>query len=265
MVFGHGWWISEGQKMSKSLGNFIDLERMRAYAGRYGLDALRWYLVTQGPLSGSDADFSHAKFVEVYNADLANGIGNCASRVGNMIDKYFGGKTPDAQGVLTFEGSNGDAHSAFNWPNIVGAGKKSALAASERLELGHLVGAGAQLVREVDRYINVRTPFKLAKTVETNPKAKDELAAILYQCAEALRIASLFLSPAMPGKMGQLWAAWGCAPAAGVPLEELAVFGGTHALKPGQAVGKGEALFMRADPAEPAPGATPAPAAPSGR
>jgi len=246
-VFGHGWWISEGQKMSKSLGNFIDLEKLKAYAGRYSLDALRWYLATQGPLSGADADFSHAKFVEVYNADLANGIGNCASRVGNMIEKYFGGKVPDPKGVKENAGSD--------WPAICARLVERAGVAIGSLDLAGALGAATELVRTVDGYINVTAPFKLAKTVDADAtgRAREQLAAILYHCAEAVRVASLLFAPAMPGKMGQLWRTWNCEPPTGVPLSELAVFGGPHSLKPGQSIAKGEALFMRADPAEAAP------------
>jgi len=79
------------------------------------------------------------------------------------------------------------------------------------------------------------------------------LATILYSCAETLRISSLLMSPAMPTKMGELWSTWNCAPADGVPLEELARFGGAHALKKGQKITKGEVLFMRADPKQEAP------------
>jgi methionyl-tRNA synthetase len=241
LVFGHGWWISEGQKMSKSLGNFIDLERLKAYAARYSLDALRWHLATQGPLSGSDADFSHAKFVEVYNADLANGIGNCASRVSNMIGKYFDGRVPQAV--------------AGGSPVAEACAK--AAAASVKLagefDLGGALLQGIEVVRAVDGYINATEPFKLAKRIEAEPALKSQLATILCNCAEGVRIASLFLSPAMPAKMADLWTRWNCTPAAGVPLSELAAFGGPHSLKPGTGVEKGEALFMRADAAEAAP------------
>ena len=90
-LYAHSFWISEGQKMSKTLGNFIDLEKLDQYIDEFGLDALRYYLATQGPMGASDADFAHAKFVEVYNADLANTFGNSCSRVANMIGKYFSG------------------------------------------------------------------------------------------------------------------------------------------------------------------------------
>ena len=108
-------------------------------------------------------------------------------------------------------------------------------------------------MREVDQYINITAPFKLAKTIEADPGAKAILADILYTCAEAIRIASLLLSPALPAKTAQLWASWHCTPAPGAPLARLAEFGGEHGFRGGSKVTKGEILFMRADPAAPAP------------
>jgi len=248
-VYAHSYWVREGRKMSKSLGNFVTIEVMRAYAGKYSIDALRWYLLTQGPLSNTDSDFSHGKFVEVYNADLANGIGNCASRVGNMIDKYFGGAVPDCGAGLQGE----PAASDYNWPAIAA---HSAQAAQARLRAFDLAGAlheGIELIRRVDGYINVTAPFKLAKTLEAQPENRAVLGRILYNCAEAVRIASLLLAPALVTKVPGLWAAWSCAPAPGVPLSKLAEFGGEHGLRAGQRVGKGEILFMRADVAEAPP------------
>jgi methionyl-tRNA synthetase len=240
-VFGHGWWISEGQKMSKTLGNFIDLDHLKAYAARYSLDALRWYLATQGPLSGSDADFSHAKFVEVYNADLANGIGNSASRVGNMIARYFGGTIPEPP-------SRDEA-----WAGRIAAHVGEFSRALAAFELDAAPRAGIALVATVDSYINETAPFKLAKRLEAEPGLKPQLAAILYNCAEALRIASVLLSPVMPRKMGELWSRWGWSFPPGRPLDEVCVFGSALGLRPGTAIEKGDALFMRADPTEPAP------------
>lgn len=257
-VFGHGWWVADGQKMSKSLGNFVDLERLKAYAARYGLDALRWYLATQGPLSGSDADFSHAKFVEVYNADLANGIGNCASRVATLIAKNFDGKVPDPGDILV--------HAGHDWPTITrnavhgeaAAVGDSIAALVGRLDLGTALSAGINLVRTVDGYLSATTPWKLAKAVGAPddvgvPSRRDLLAAILYHCAEAIRVASVLLSPAMPGSMERLWERWDCAPLVGATLAELSEWRGDHSLRPGQPLAAGEPLFMRADPAEPPP------------
>ena len=95
--------------------------------------------------------------------------------------------------------------------------------------------------------------MRVLSAIETEPGTKAQLAGILYNCAEALRIASLLLTPAMPDKMADLQRRWSCTPTPGVPLSDLARFAGPHALKPGSPIEKGEALFMRADPAEPAP------------
>lgn len=269
-IFGHGWWISEGQKMSKSLGNFIDLERLKAYADRYGLDALRYFLATQGPMSGADADFSHAKFVEVYNADLANGLGNCASRVGNMIEKYFAGRVPappesakfiqppaaGLPGAVQVGHSEvaGSLEAVYDWPHECTRFARQARANLERLDLGSALLEGIALVGRVDAFINVTQPFKLAKRLDEETGARERLGGILYCCAEAVRVASLLLWPAMPAKVEQLWRTWNCTPPEGVPLAKLAEFGGQHALKPGGAIAKGEALFMRADVKDGAPG-----------
>ncbi len=245
-VYSHAYWVREGRKMSKSLKNFIEIEQLEAYANKFSLDAVRWYLLTQGPLNATDADFSHGKFVEVYNADLANGIGNCTSRVANMVEKYFGTLPANTNAA-------GTPGSEFNWQAITSAASTKATNAYAQHDLATGLSAGLDLVRSVDQYINVTAPFKLAKTVEQNPAAKDQLAAILYNCAEALRIASVLLSPAMPQKMAQVWQSWNCTPLAGASLAELCEFGGKFALKPGQTIAKGEVLFMRADTAEAAP------------
>jgi methionyl-tRNA synthetase len=242
-VYAHAYWVSEGRKMSKSLGNFIDLERLNAYVRTFGVDALRWYLVTQGPQDSTDADFAHGRFVETYNAELANGIGNASSRVGNMIDKYFGGKVPDAKGVTVLEGLG-----EYDWPSITATAVRSAISKAEVLDLAGASFEGINLVRKVDAYINATEPFKLAKKIEAEPGLRDRLAAVLYHCAEALRVASVLLSPAMPGKMEQLQRTWNCVPGQGVNLAALCDWHGPHALQPGEGLTKGEVLFMRADP-----------------
>ncbi|MBL8842097.1 MAG: methionine--tRNA ligase [Planctomycetes bacterium] len=250
-IWSHGWWLSEGRKMSKSLGNFIAIEQLDAYARRYSLDALRWYLLTQGPLGANDADFVHAKFVEVFNADLANGIGNCTSRVGNMIGKYFEGKLPlDAAAAAKESRVPG-----YDWPALVAAAVAKAAAAHAAHDLPGALAPAGELVKAVDGYINVTQPFKVAKLAPTDPAKRAELAAILANCAEALRVAALLLSPAMPSKMAQVLREWSSTPPAGVPLAELARLDGPHSLRAGTAIAKGEILFLRADPAEAAPSA----------
>lgn len=258
LIYAHSHYTRDGKKMSKSLGNFISLEVMQAYMAwapnkegiPLGPDTLRWYLLTQGPLGATDADFSHAKFVEVYNADLANGIGNCASRVGNMIDKYFGGHVPDHQGVLRHEVTDSDGvHHVFDWPGFTQSCRDSAAAAVARCDVGAALEHALALVRQVDLYINATRPFSLAKQVDKGEASREGLGQILYHCAEALRVASVLLSPALPRKMGGLHAAWSCTPARGAGFAAVTTFAGAHALKPGQRLGKGEILFMRADAA----------------
>lgn len=241
-VYAHSYWVREGVKMSKSLGNFVTLEVLRAYADRYSLDAVRWYLLTQGPLGATDADFSHAKFIEVYNADLANGIGNCASRVANMIARYFDGKAPERSPTpISDVGTVAQDLAA------------EALRCHGRFDLEGGLNRAILLIARIDLYINETQPFKLAKRVEAEPELKATLGHILYDCAEAIRVAALLLLPAMPQKMADLLARWGCPPPAGAAFADLAQFAGPYGLNPGTPIEKGEALFMRADPAEPPP------------
>jgi len=254
-VYAHAYFVAEGRKMSKSLGNFIEIDRLRAYGARHSADAVRWYMATQGPLGASDADFSHAGFVEVYNAELANGLGNCLSRVLNMIGRYFGGAMP--------EPTDATVHGGVDWPALVG---EHVRVAHERMEAMDLHGAGHQalaLVAAVDGYINQTEPFRMAKTL-TGPEDSrwGELGLILYNCAEALRIASALLLPFMPSKAADALAALGCGAPAHGGLDDFCVWRGGHALAPGRPIAPGEGLFMRADPDEPAPLAPAAPPPP---
>ncbi len=269
-VYAHAYWISEGRKMSKSLGNFIEIDRLEAYAEAYSLDALRWFLTTQGPLGATDADFAHARFVEVYNADLANGIGNAASRVGNMIVKYFDGIVPDAEGETGFTTETTEGHGEeYRWDRIATELVNRAVASCSDVRLDDSLRAGLELSNKVDAFIAATRPFSIAKEIDKGThedpgRGRRSLETILYQSAEALRIASLLLWPAMPGKMAELWRNWGCSPLRDpvdpdsgfrAPLSELAAWAHPEwGLKPGSVVTKGEPLFMRADPKAPAPG-----------
>ena len=278
-IYAHAYFIAEGKKMSKSLGNFIEIDQLRAYARRYHLDALRWFLATQGPIGATDADFAYARFIDVFNADLANGIGNATSRVSNMIEKYFDSTiTRDCDGRFGFEGGKAlqlalQARAntgkpaqgpirTFDFPALTTAAVTAAANALDTIDLQTALAQGTALVRAVDDFISYSTPFTLAKQLDTIEHADKALATILYSCGEALRIASLLLYPAMPEKMADLWRRWNCNHLTNpedcnspfvAPLDQLAQWNGPHSLKIGQSITKGEALFMRADPAEPAP------------
>lgn len=235
-VYSHSFWISEGQKMSKTLGNFIDLEKIDEYVATYSLDALRYFLIKEGPLGATDSDFSQSQFHETYNTDLVNTIGNCASRVSAMIGKYFDGKLPEArEGFPTTGPVQKDWH-RFAKDLFEVCDEKMA-----QFQLNVSVGYMIAKIREIDAYINMTEPFKLAK----DASKRDDLAAILYQCAEALRIASLYLWPVCPDKIAELWQAMSLDIDPGRDtIKKLCEWGG---LKPGTRIQK-TALFPRVEP-----------------
>jgi methionyl-tRNA synthetase len=188
-IHAHAFWIREGEKMSKSMGNFVDIEELRRYAAEFGLDALRYYLITQGPLGAADTDFARQRFLEAYNGDLANTLGNGFSRVSNMINRYFAGQVPAP---------------SRTFPSLQVAAAEHVARAREHgeaLRLDSMVGSAFELLRAVDGFIQETEPFKLAKQPEQLP----EVGSILYHAAEAIRIASLLLSPVLPSSMSVLW------------------------------------------------------------
>ncbi|MCH2137121.1 MAG: methionine--tRNA ligase [Phycisphaerales bacterium] len=227
-VYAHSFWISEGQKMSKSLGNFVDLERLQSCIDTYGRDALRWYLATNGPLGATDADFTMDQFHDVYTTDLVNTFGNCASRVSAMINKYFDGALPeDCPGSL----------GSIDLQRVCLEQTASVTTAMEAFDLGAACSSAMQIVRKVDAFINETEPFKKAK----DPDQLASLQGILYRCAESIRIASALLEPVMPETMQRLTQAWQLPE--GGPLEKACRWGG---LKAGQSIEK-VALFPRAE------------------
>ncbi len=235
-VYAHSFWIAEGAKMSKSLGNFIDLKKIDKYVADFSLDALRWFLATQGPLGSTDSDFSHDRFVEVYNSDLANKLGNCSSRVFNMTNRYFEGKTP----------ALGEPNDTLM--NIRNTSQSAADGHANLMKIFNLSGYTwnvMAIIIAIDGVIETTAPFKLAKV----PAKLPEVANILAHCAEGIRIASLLLWPIMPQKMEELWRRIGCdyaeqmnASAGRGKLEEWTAWG---QLKPGTPILQGDPLFPR--------------------
>ena len=200
-VYAHSFWISEGQKMSKSLGNFIDLEAIQRHVAQYGLDAWRYYLATQGPLGAQDANFAAAHFHKTYTDELCNTIGNCASRVTAMLGKYFDGVVPE----LNAEAKSRAVLPDFDWNSKTPRDVAEFGKFMERFELSEASKTALDLVRKVDLFVNSTEPFKVAK----DPARREELATILYQSLEAIRIASLLLWPLIPNKIEELWRAMG--------------------------------------------------------
>jgi methionine--tRNA ligase len=201
-VYAHSFWISNGQKMSKSLGNFIDLATIESYIAKYGLDAWRWYMITQGPLGATDADFSPKHFHEIYTANLVNTFANCASRTSAMIEKYFGGVMPD---VDTAEVAISATEGAPTWSAFTHAACAKTLQQYADFELAEAADTALSIVRAVDASINETQPFKLAK----DPAKMAEVARILAACAEGVRVAAVLLTPIMPAKCAEVLAAYG--------------------------------------------------------
>lgn len=231
-IYAHSFWIADGQKMSKSLGNFIDLPTIERYHAAYSLDAWRWYMITQGPLEATDADFSAKHFHEMYTAELVNTFANCASRTSAMIGKYFEGKLPAE--------TTSDTLANRVWPEIAADVTTRTIAHYERFELRQAAQTALSLIREVDGFINETQPFKLAK----DPANNAQLATILYRCAEAIRIASILLWPVMPTKVEELWRCFGvvCDPREG-KLNSVCAWGQSKAGTPIEKC----ALYMRVD------------------
>ncbi len=234
-IYAHSFWIRDGQKMSKSLGNFLGLAQLRELVAVFGLDALRWFLITQGPLATVDSDFSHARFADVYNAELANTLGNAWNRVSNMTARYLGGRLPRvcARGELRERALAILARDAEDGPLGVGRAAR-----------------GLELVRAIDAHIDATAPFRLAK----DPANAERVAEILYECAETYRLASLLLWPALPAKMEEVWRRLGCreylealAGRGRGRFREWSRWGGLQA---GSEIAAGGALFPRYQPAD---------------
>jgi methionyl-tRNA synthetase len=231
-VYAHSFWISEGRKMSKSLGNFIDLEKLEAIVASYGLDALRYYLVSQGPMGVSDADFAAARFDELYHAELANKLGNLVSRTLNMNARFSEGRVPEP-------GAAGGPEAA-----LVAAAEKACRSVDEHMErfqVGRALDAALELAGAANHYLDEREPWKAAK----DPARADTVPTTLYHCCEALRIVAHLLVPFLPATAAEIFSRLGLD---GAPRPEAPTrFGGLPA---GAETRKGDALFPRVERAE---------------
>ena len=183
-IFAHGWLLFENDKMSKSRGNIV---RATPIHKVLGTDALRYFLLRE-VVFGQDGSFSYDALVGRYNSDLANGLGNLASRTLSMIHQYRQGKVPKC------DGDGQVAEAATNATSI-------ALEAFERFEFSRALESVWGLIAVVDKFIVDRAPWKLAK----DAAAHSELDSTLYTAAEALRIVTALLSPVLPESTGKIW------------------------------------------------------------
>ncbi|MBS3821314.1 MAG: methionine--tRNA ligase [Planctomycetes bacterium] len=227
-VYAHGWWTSEGKKMSKSLGNFISREEIAEICGDYHRDVYRYYLL-RAVNFGGDGDFSREMFKQTYNADLANGVGNLLSRTINMIGRYFDGEVPQP------------AADVEETAAVTGAAEALRTEAERHLEscsFGRYIDSVLTLVDAANGYIEVTEPFKLAK----DDSQRDRLSTIMNACGEACRLILTYLAPVMPEKAAEGLAAMGVDADETTPLAERGQWGRIAA---GTTVTKIDPLFPR--------------------
>ncbi|NLV35622.1 MAG: methionine--tRNA ligase [Clostridiaceae bacterium] len=187
-IYGHGWLLLDGGKMSKSKGNVVDPVIL---IKKYGLDAVRYFLLREVPF-GSDGVFSNEALIQRINADLANDLGNLVSRTIAMISKYFDGKLP----VDRIEGEfdNDLKEVVLQLPQKVEE-------LMDKLQFSTALTEIWKAISRINKYIDETMPWVLAKSDENKPR----LAAVMYNLAESLRIISILIQPFMPQTPEKIW------------------------------------------------------------
>ena len=184
-IFAHGWWLMDDIKMSKSIGNVI---KPLDLAYEYGSDSLRYYLMGNMVI-GQDASFTLESFIRKYNSDLANDYGNLANRVLTMINKNFNGKIPKH-----YDYNDADMALIVNSKEL----PNQIIKYYNDFQIHKSLDLIMQLIRSVNKYLEVKAPWKLIKSNES--KSLEQASTTLYISAEILKIGSVLLHPIMPEK-----------------------------------------------------------------
>ncbi len=261
-VFAHGWIYYEQDKMSKSKGNVVYPEPIVDALDSFGApgnDALRYYLLREAPF-GQDTSFSYEGFIQRYNADLANDLGNLANRTVNMINRYCNAEIPrlpvpweiihaaikGEEGARAMLAKNRIALDSRT-VEIVEASDRLHAAVMERFtgfDLSFVLAHVWAFIGDVNKYLVENAPWTLADQDRHGNQVR--IAAILSTAAEALRFTAVLLAPVLPAGAERIWKQLGCeGKLADQRLDELK----WGQLKPGTKIGKAEPVFPRLDKA----------------
>ena len=225
-VYGHGWLVMDGGKMSKSKGNVVD---PYVLAEKFGVDALRFFLLRTFPF-GSDGNFSNELLIQTINMDLANDLGNLVSRTTAMVEKYFGGTLPAER-----ESSDADC----DLKTMASTLRDRYEAEMEHFQFQNALEQIFKTIQRANKYIDENAPWTLAK----DPANRARLATVMYNLLETVRICAVLLTPFIPDSAEKIFDQIGACPCCRT-WEKANVWG---SLRPDVTVHKGEALFPRID------------------
>ena len=232
-IWAHGWLLFDSEKMSKSRGNVV---KPRPIVNALGIEPLRYYLLRE-IVFGQDGSFSYDALVTRYNSDLANGLGNLASRTLTMIERYFGGEIPKP---VAAQGRESDVPGTAEFASEA---LHRIMHLYDRFSFSLALESIWEIVAMIDKYISVEKPWTLAE----KPEDRDHLASVLYTAAEGLRIVTALAHPVLPQATEKIWKLLGQSdPLSAVQLDGLS----WGQLKPGTKTGKPEGIFPRVEKSE---------------